>query len=130
MHDRYAYSFLTLPTHTTAEFRQSPTSINATLGSEARFPCQANRACIVGWNVNGAPLRSPAIEDHVTAVAGAEEYHVLTVPATHEFNNSYIQCVLIDYDNALRNAVSPIATLMLQGGIFRALCKYMYALIT
>ena len=60
----------------------------------------------------------------MTPVAGAEAYHVLTVPATHEFNNSYIQCVLIDYDNASKNAVSHIAMLMLQGGIFRTLCKY------
>ena len=69
-----------------------PTSVNATLGSTATFNCSVTTSQ-PGWLVNGSPLSQLNTPKITTSSAG--RIYSLHVPATEEYNNTVVMCVLV-----------------------------------
>ena len=72
-------------------FYLTPTSVNATLGSTATFNCSVATSQ-PGWLVNGSQLSRLNIPEITTSQVGKTYY--LHVPATEEYNNTVVTCVL------------------------------------
>ena len=79
----------------TPGFVTTPTSVNATLGSTATFNCNVTTSQ-PGWLVNGSPLSQLNTPDITTSSAG--RIYSLHVPATAEYNNTNVTCVLAILD--------------------------------
>ena len=75
-----------------------PESVNATLGSTARFFCTAFGPAFVIWTVNGIDVNDPSLNNRGIEAETPSNNSVpinstLTVNATVENNGTMIQCV-------------------------------------
>ena len=73
-------------------FGSTPTSVNATLGSNVTFNCSATTGA-VAWIVNGSLLSELIISDITASQVGQKFF--LHVRATEEHNNTVVRCTLV-----------------------------------
>ena len=85
------FAFIYYAYYTTSGFVSTPTSVNATLGSATTFNCSAD-AGVIGWIVNGSLLTQLGAQD--ISISQVAMTSVLHVPATEEYNNTVMVCVL------------------------------------
>ena len=85
------FAFIYYVHYTTSGFVSTPTSVNATLGFTATFNCSAD-AGVIGWIVNGSLLTQLGAQD--ISISQVAMTSVLHVPATEEYNNTVMVCVL------------------------------------
>ena len=88
-----------------------PTSVNATLGSTATFNCSVTTSQ-PGWLVNGSQLTQLNTQE-ITTTSSAEKTYSLHVPATEEYNNTNVTCVLVILGG--QNLYSDPVVLRIQG---------------
>ena len=95
------------------EFVTTPTSVNATLGSTATFNCSAT-AGVITWLINGLLLSQLNRPDITTSGVGS--VFSLQVPATEEYNNTIVTCVVFTLNHReLEDLFSDPAVLRVQG---------------
>ena len=75
-----------------SEFVSTPTSVNVTVGSTATFNCSVTTG-VVFWLVNGSQLSELLILDIKARQVGRTFF--LNVPATVEYNNTVVICMLV-----------------------------------
>ena len=92
----------------------TPTSVNATLGSNATFNCSANATTVTyDWLVNGSRLTELNNQSDIsTSYDGGT--HSIYLPATEEYNNSVVVCEVVIRD-PLSVETSDPAVLRVQG---------------
>ena len=73
-------------------FVNTPTSVNATLGSTATFNCSATTGAVL-WIVNESLLSELTTSD-ITASQVGQKF-LLHVRATEEHNNTVVRCALV-----------------------------------
>ena len=90
-----------------------PTSVNATVGSNATFNCSTNATGVTfEWLVNGSVLADQ--NGGITAQQHGKS-RSLHIPAREEFNNTLVVCELIIRDPVLSAESSAPAVLKVQG---------------
>ena len=77
--------------YTIPGFVSTPTSVNATLGSNATFNCSVTTG-LIGWQVNGSLLSQLNAQNITASQVGHTRF--LHIPATEEYNNTEVVCIL------------------------------------
>ena len=101
----YLHNLVFLP-----DFRVSPESVMAILESPVEFHCQPSIPTdIVSWIINTEPW-SQVIPPNITEITSPDpswnySLSILQMPALLEYNNSNIQCVLIEHNFFSKTAV-------------------------
>jgi len=93
-------------------FVTTPTSVNATLGSNPTFTCSATTGTI-DWRLNGS-LLTELNRTNIRVTSSGSTFS-LHVPATEEYNNTVVVCEVILRDPFLHIEASNPAVLRVQG---------------
>ena len=90
-------------------FIDTPSSVNATLGSRAKFTCSICED-FISWLVNGSKTEQLINTVNINGVKSS----TLSILVSEDFNNSMIECGYYSVSTGERNYTKPV-TLQVQG---------------